>query len=143
MTFLRSLLVSGCVAAACALVGCGGGGSSDDDTPVTVDPPPANGSYAGTYACMSPGKSSDDSLVVTAVLPTATGAFSSCSGTGAFGTVTIACTGTIATGGALAISGTDSHNNTVTLTGQATANLATGTYRITPASLSGTFRCTH
>jgi hypothetical protein len=82
-------------------------------------------------------------LVVTAVLQTATGAFSSCGGNGDNGIVTITCTGSITKDGALDISGQDTHNNKVTLTGTATSTLATGTWAVTPAGATGSFQCKH
>jgi hypothetical protein len=137
MKVSRFKFLAACVLGALTLVGCGGGGSSDPAA--VVDPPPANGSYAGTYACTS----SDGALVLTAVLPTPTGAFSSCGGTGAGGAVNITCTGSILAGGALAISGQDTHGNTLTLTGTATSTLASGNYSVAPAGVIGQFGCKH
>lgn len=123
-----------------AIAGCGGDGSGGSDTTAN-DPAPANGSYAGTYACGT--IDTNGTLSITAVLPTATGAFSSCGGTGASGAVNITCTGSIKQDGTLSISGLDTHRNTITLTGQATGKIVTGTYNVVPANVSGSFTCTH
>jgi hypothetical protein len=120
------------------VAGCGGGGSSTSSAAV-ADGPPVDGSFAGTYACASNSVGSD--LAFTAVLSTATGVFSSCSGSALGGVIAIACSGSIAQDGAVSLSGTDSHGNSLSFSGEATATSATGSFSIVPANVTGTFQC--
>jgi hypothetical protein len=123
------------------VTGCGGGGASTSSgSGDQSDPPPASGSYTGTYACAATNGGSD--LIFTAVLPTPTGVLSSCSGSAMGRSLTISCTGSIASDGTLKIDGSDDHGSTVSILGIASETEASGTYGIS-GGVRGDFRCTH